>query len=150
MCAQPKGVPRLKVDAPGGRAVVADLLSFSAIIGAGPDTTYVTAAYPVSTPDDQFSCLSDNPGKGSIGFLLGDDTFVAKFGFVSLDNYRFIMDDTTPQREGLCGGFVFETPGCATSGCLLDSSTDIKSYEGHLSTRSYRPAIRKKSGSPSR
>ena len=93
------------------------------IIGAGPADTMITASNKV-----WIDCTSSNPGDGRIGFLLGDETYVAHLGYVALDDSRFNMKVPGP---GLCGGFVFEAPGCATSDCGKSKSTDILSYEGN-------------------
>ncbi|CAH0375180.1 unnamed protein product [Pelagomonas calceolata] len=80
------------------------------IVGSGVANTVITAYGPVN---EETNCLSMDKSK-KIGFILGDNTNFQDFTYVSLDNNRLVMDAST---TGLCGGAVFEAPGCTASDC---------------------------------
>ena len=86
--------------------------------------TFVWAANKV-----EISC-EQSPGDGRIGFILGDDTKVHSFTYVSLGTVRFGMDSA---HAGLCGGAVFETPGCTRSDCDAKGGGPTTSFEGNPS-----------------
>ena len=91
------------------------------IQGKGTDKTRITAANAV-----WLDCNSDYDPSQKIGFILGDNTNIQDFTYISLDDTRFAMD---ADKGGLCGGAVFEAPGCKTSDCKYGYKT--LSYEGN-------------------
>jgi hypothetical protein len=80
------------------------------IVGSGVPNTVITASGPVNEATD---CLNLDKSQ-KIGFILGDNTNFQDFTYVSLDTNRLKMDAGT---TGLCGGAVFEAPGCTASDC---------------------------------
>lgn len=94
------------------------------ILGRGTDDpasggTIVHATNTVQNGCSQFVELSDPnwAPRGDmwsrIGFVLGDNSYVAWFTFVALDTKRWQPFN----GDALCGGAVFETPGCASAYC---------------------------------
>ncbi|MDG2305721.1 MAG: hypothetical protein P8R42_13970 [Candidatus Binatia bacterium] len=71
---------------------------------------------------------TDSPGDPNtrIGFVLNDKTWLGNFNFKSLDTGRWQGYD----GASLCGGGVFETPGCADAYCTSPKGTDITNREG--------------------
>jgi hypothetical protein len=63
-----------------------------------------------------------------IGFVLNDFTWIGNFNFVAFDTDRWQGYEGDP----LCGGAVFEAPGCADAYCDpdVDWSEDITNREG--------------------
>jgi len=96
------------------------------IQGQGTDKTRIKAANAV-----WLDCNSDYDPSQKIGFILGDNTKIQDFTYISLDEKRFAMD---PNKGGLCGGSVFEAPGCKTSDCKYGYKTLSHEKNDHISS----------------
>lgn len=85
------------------------------ILGAGPDKTTIEAARAVENGCGKNISQSEYPGDPStrIGFVLGNDCRIGGFKFLSKDTHRW----QNYYGAALCGGAVFETPGCADAYC---------------------------------
>jgi hypothetical protein len=59
-----------------------------------------------------------------IGFILGDNSYLASFTFVALDTKRW----QPFEGDALCGGAVFETPGCASAYCAKGPAGEDPEY----------------------
>lgn len=85
------------------------------IVGAGPDKTVIQASQAVHNGCGSKIARHEHPGDPTtrIGFVLGNDCRVGGFTFLSKDDHRWQNYHGAP----LCGGAVFETPGCADAYC---------------------------------
>jgi len=93
------------------------------ILGAGIGKTIITASKAVFNGCGRRAQVPGN-SKTRIGFLLAHNTKIGHFTFVSKDKHRW-------QGYGgaaLCGGGVFETPGCADAYCHSENIGDWKKY----------------------
>jgi len=95
--------------------------------------TWITASDEVSngcsSSYKETGGIQEFPGDSSTrqGFVLNDNTWIGNFNFVALDTDRWQGYGGDP----LCGGAVFEAPGCADAYCDPNtSSEDITNREG--------------------
>lgn len=85
------------------------------ILGAGADQTFIYAAHAVHNGCGSKIAPSEFPGDPTtrIGFVLGNDCRIGKFKYFGKDDHRW----QDYYGAALCGGAVFETPGCADAYC---------------------------------
>lgn len=82
------------------------------LFGAGPGKTIIEADHAV---ENGCGTNTDHPGDPStrIGFVLGNNCSIGKFTFLGKDDHRW----QDYYGAALCGGAVFETPGCSDAYC---------------------------------
>jgi len=98
------------------------------IEGAGTDQTIIEATKAV---DNGCGAQAENPGnsKTRIGFVLGNNNYIGKFKFISKDTHRW----QGYTGAALCGGAVFETPGCSDAYCKSENIGDARYNNGGVS-----------------
>lgn len=85
------------------------------IRGVGPGKTIIEAAQAVQNGCGSAIAKDQYPGDPTtrIGFVLGNRCSIGGFTFLSKDDHRW----QNYYGAALCGGAVFETPGCADAYC---------------------------------
>jgi len=85
------------------------------ILGAGPGKTIIEAAHAVENGCGSQIAEDQHPGDPTtrIGFILGNDCRIGGFTYLGKDDHRW----QNYYGAALCGGAVFETPGCADAYC---------------------------------
>jgi hypothetical protein len=85
------------------------------ILGAGPGETIIQASHAVENGCGSKIPSHEYPGDPTtrIGFVLGNNCRIGGFTFLGKDDHRW----QNYYGAALCGGAVFETPGCADAYC---------------------------------
>lgn len=85
------------------------------ILGAGPGKTVIQASRAVQNGCGSKIPRSEYPGDPTtrIGFVLGNNCRIGGFTYLGKDDHRW----QNYYGAALCGGAVFETPGCADAYC---------------------------------
>jgi len=98
------------------------------IFGAGRGKTIIEADRAVENGCGSNIDQGDFPGDPSsrIGFVLGNNCNIGHFTFKSKDTHRWQGYNGAP----LCGGAVFETPGCADAYCAGENIGDSRYGDG--------------------
>lgn len=91
--------------------------------GAGPYQTKIMATKAV---DNGCGTQAEVPGdpKTRIGFVLGNHNYIGEFTYIAKDTHRWQGYNGAP----LCGGGVFETPGCADAYCKSPENIGDQSH----------------------
>jgi hypothetical protein len=88
------------------------------ILGSGPGETIIEADHAVENGCGSTITPDQYPGDPTtrIGFVLGNDCTIGGFTYLGKDDHRW----QDYHGAALCGGAVFETPGCADAYCAGD------------------------------
>jgi hypothetical protein len=95
------------------------------IEGAGPGKTTIQATKAVYNGCGEHAEVPGDP-KTRIGFVLSTNSYIGQFKYVALDDHRWQGYD----GAALCGGAVFETPGCSDAYCKSSNIGDRRYGNG--------------------